>query len=56
MHIKPTRFLEIGFYNAGYNLNRKLHERYTDTDWGDENEIEKAIATDNNKNDNKEDS
>ena len=54
MHIGPTRLLEIGPPNAKYDLKKRLRERYTSADWGDDGEIEEAIAADDNKDNDKE--
>ena len=55
MHIGSTRFLELGFPNAKYDLESKLREGCTDRDWGDNGEIEEAIAADNDENNDEED-
>lgn len=55
MHIGPTRLLEFGLLNAKYYLKKRLYKGYTGADWGDEGEIEEAIATDDNKDNDEED-
>lgn len=56
MHIEPTKLLEVGPSNTKYDLEERLCKRCTNTNWGDDSEIEKAIAADNNKNNNEKDS
>ena len=48
MHIGPTRLLNVGLLNAQYDSERKLYEGCTGADWGDDSEIEEAMAADNN--------
>ena len=55
MHIRPTRFLEVGPPNAQYDVRGRLRKRCTDVDWGDDGEIKEAMAADNNKDDDEED-
>lgn len=52
MHIGLTKLLKVSPSNAEYNSEKRLREECTGADWGDNNEIEKAMATDNNKDDN----
>ena len=56
MHIGPTKLLEIGPPNAEYNSEGRFCERCTGADWGNDSEIEEAMAADNNEDDNEEDS
>ena len=54
IHIGLTRLLEVGPSNAKYDLDKKLRKGCTNVDWGDDDEIEGAMAADNNeKNDEK---
>lgn len=55
MYIRLTRFLEVGFFNAKYNLEKKLCERYTSMDWSNQNKIKEVITVKNNENNNKKD-
>lgn len=55
MHIGLTKLLEVGPPNAKYNLEERLREGYTGMDWGNKGEIEEAMATDNNKDNDNED-
>lgn len=54
MHIQPSRLLEDGLINTKYESKKKLRERCTGADCGDRFEIERAMAADNNNNDDKE--
>lgn len=56
MHIRPTRVLKVGPSNAKYNLEGKVREEYSGADWGDNSEIEEAMAANDNKDDDQEDS
>lgn len=55
MHIKLIRFLEVGYFNAKYNLKKRLYEECTGTNWVDDGEIKETMAMDNNKDDDKKD-
>ncbi len=56
MHIGPTRLLEVNLPNAKYDSKKRLHEGCAGVNWGDESEIEEAIAAGNNEDDDDEDS
>lgn len=56
MHIRPTKLLEVSPPNVQYNLEQKLRKECTSADWYDYSEIEKAMAEDNNKDDDKKNS
>lgn len=53
MQIRLTRLLEVYFINAKYKLEERLCEEYTGADCGYKDEIKKAMASDNNKNNDK---
>ena len=53
IHIGPTSLLEVGPSNAKYDSEERLREECTDTDWGDDGEIEEAMAADNNEDNDK---
>lgn len=53
MHIRPTRCLEVGFFNAKYNLEGKLCKEYISGDWGNDSKIKELIAINNKKNNDK---
>lgn len=55
MYIKPTRLLKVDHLNTKYNSKKKLHERYTGINQSDDDEIKKAMAVDDNTNDDEED-
>lgn len=55
MHIVPTRLLEVGLPNAEYELEKRFCEGCTDANWGDNSKIEKTMATNDDKEDDKED-
>lgn len=55
VYIKPTRLLKVGLPNTKYNLEKKFCKGCTSIDWSDNHQIKKAIAMDNNKNNDKED-
>ena len=55
IHIGPTRLLEVGLPNAKYDLEGRLREGCIGADWGNDGEIEEAIAADDNEDDNEED-
>lgn len=54
MHIRPIRFLEVDPPNAKYDLKRRLYKLCTNVDQGNYSKIERTIATNNNKDDDKE--
>lgn len=54
MHIRLTKFLEVGLFNGKYDLKERLHEEYTGTCWSNDDEIKEIMAVDNNKNNNEE--
>ena len=56
MHIGPTRLLEVSPSNAEYDLEGKLNKRCTGANWGDDGEIKEAMAADDDKDDNEENS
>lgn len=47
MYIWLSYLLEVGPLNAKYDLERKLHERCSSANWGHDDNIERALATDN---------
>ena len=55
MHIALTRLLKVGLSNTKYNLEEKICEGCIDENWGDNGEVEEAMAADNDDNDDKED-
>lgn len=56
MHIRLSKLLKVGLPNAKYDSKRRLGEGYTSVDWGNDSEIKEAMAVDNNKDDDEEDS
>ena len=55
MHIGPTRLLKVGPPNAQYDSEGRLRERCTGADWGDDGEIEEAMAADDDEDDDEKD-
>ena len=56
MHMRPTRFLEFGPPNAEYNSAERPLGKATGINWGDNGEIEEAMAaTDKDEDDDEED-
>lgn len=55
MHIGPPKLLETGLLNIKYDFEGKLCEKCTCADCGNDGKIEEAMATDNNKDNDKED-
>lgn len=55
MHIRPNRLLEVGLHNTKYNLEKTLRKRYIKANQGNNGKIEKAMAANNNKNDDEKD-
>lgn len=55
MYIEPTRLLKVDSPNVKYDLEEKFYEGCTGADWGNDSEIEKAMAADNNKDNNEKD-
>lgn len=51
IHIWLIKFLEVSFFNAKYNFEKKLCKEFTSIDQGNNSKIEEAITIDNNKND-----
>lgn len=49
IYIGPTRLLELGLVNAKYDSEEIFCKEYTSADWGDDGEIDKAMAINNNK-------
>lgn len=56
MHIAPTRLLEVDSSNAKYDLEERLRKGFIGADWGYDSKIEYALAANNDKDDNEEDS
>lgn len=54
MYIGLTRLLVIGFFNAKYDSKRRLSKGYTSANWDNVSKIKKAVAADNNKDDDEE--
>ena len=52
MHIGLTRLLKVGRPNVEYDLERKLHKRCINIDWGDNGKIKEAMAADDDKDNN----
>lgn len=55
IHIGPTRLLEVVFPNIKYDLEEKLHEGCTSTDWGNDDKIKEVMAANNNEDNNEKD-
>ena len=56
MHIEPTRLSKVVSLNVEYDSEGRLRERCTGADWGNDGEIEEAMAADIEKDDDKESS
>lgn len=54
MHNRLTTLVEVGFSNADYDSKRRLRKGCTSANWGNDREIKKAIALEDNKDDDKE--
>lgn len=55
MHIRLNRPLKVGHYNIKYNLKETLCEKYIKANQDNNSKIEKAMAANDNKNDDEKD-
>lgn len=55
MHIRPNKLLKVGYYNIKYNLKETLCKKYIKVNQDNNSKIEKAMAVNDNKNDDKKD-
>lgn len=55
MHIGLTKLLKVSPPNAKYDMEEKLHKKYTKVNQVDDGKIKKAMAANNDKNNDEED-